>query len=93
MKRAAPLTQDAIQERGAELRRAEGAGDLAGAYRILKGLSDADFGAVALEAGHSLVFGHPAKRQAHVQAQVAACCRSRRDGFLHRKTLAEGRVD
>ena len=31
MKRAAPLTQDAIQERGAELRRAEGAGDLAGA--------------------------------------------------------------
>lgn len=90
MSRAPSLSQDAIRERGAALRRAEGEGDLALAYRVLTGLSDADFGAVALEAGHSLIHGRAVKQRAHVQAQVANSCRQRRDGFAQRRALAEG---
>lgn len=90
MSRAPSLALEAIRERGAALRRAEGEGDLALAYGVLTGLSDADFAAVALEAGHSLIYSRPIKQRAHVQAQVAKCCRERRDGFAHRRAASGG---
>jgi hypothetical protein len=70
-----------------QLRSAERAGDLGGAYRLLRVGTAADAAMIAVRAGHSTISTGDRCFWQHVQNQVAQACRQLCDGFELRKRL------
>ncbi|MEX3614435.1 MAG: hypothetical protein VB141_11940 [Burkholderia gladioli] len=65
-----------------QLTEATRAGDLAGAYRALQGLTPEDAEKVALQAGFSVISKrNKAEFYTHLQSQIARATRARVDGF------------
>jgi hypothetical protein len=81
------MTKDQVAALGEQLRKAERAGDVGGAYRLLKlGTAD-DAALIALRAGHSTVSTNDRIFWEYLQRQIAKACRHLCDGFELRQLL------
>lgn len=88
MARPAPNMTHAQHSVAAEqLRRAERAGDLGGAYRLLRVGTVADAAMIAVRAGHSITRTGDRCFWQHVQNQVAQACVQLCDRFELRQRL------
>jgi hypothetical protein len=70
-----------------QLRSAERAGDLSGAYCLLRVGTVADAAMIAVRAGHSITNTGDRGFWQHLQSQVAQACRQLCDGFELRQRL------
>jgi hypothetical protein len=88
MARPAPtLTHEQHSAIAEQLRSAERAGDLGGAYRLLRVGTAADAAMIAVRAGHSIICTGDRCFWQHVQNQVAQACWQLCDGFELRQRL------
>ena len=75
------MTNDQLIALGEQLRKAERAGDMGGAYRLLKLGTPDDAALIAVRAGHSIVSTGDRIFWPYLQRQIAQACRHLCDGF------------
>ena len=75
MKNGRSMTNDQHKTVGEQLRAAERAGDLGGAYRLLRLGTPDDAAMIALRAGHDIVSTGDRFFWEHLQNQIAQACR------------------
>ena len=81
MKNGRSMTNDQHKTIGEQLRAAERAGDLGGAYRLLRLGTPDDAAMIAARAGHDLISTGDRFFWEHLQNQIAQACRHLCDGF------------
>lgn len=75
------MTNEQLAALGEQLRKAERAGDLGGAYRLMRLGTPDDAALIALRAGHRIVSTSDRIFWEYLQRQVARACRHLCDGF------------
>ena len=92
MKNGRSMTNDQHKTIGEQLRAAERAGDLGGAYRLLRLGTPDDAAMIAARAGHDLISTGDRFFWEHLQNQIAQACRHLCDGFELRQRAGRTRA-